>query len=77
MNDPLSLSIFTIEVDRTPVFAIECRKHSEAEALVTDESIRDQLGREANLFAITSRFSASDLHVQMNGLSTTKTRRRF
>jgi hypothetical protein len=43
MNNPLSLSIFTIEVDRKPVFAVQCRKHSEAEALLTDESIRDQL----------------------------------
>lgn len=43
MNDALSLSIFTIEVDRKPVCAIQCRKHSEAEALLADESIRNQL----------------------------------
>ena len=44
MNDQLSLSIFTIEVHRNPVFAIQCRKHSEAEAILTDENIRHQLG---------------------------------
>ena len=43
MNDQLSLSIFTIEVDRKPIFAIQSRKHSEAEAILADENIRHQL----------------------------------
>ena len=40
MNDQLSLSIFTIEVDRKPIFAIQSRKHSEAEKVLADENIR-------------------------------------
>jgi hypothetical protein len=43
VSDRLSLSIFTIEVDRKPIFAIQARKHSEAEAVLADKSIRDQL----------------------------------
>ena len=43
MSDQPSLSIFTIEIDRKPVFAIQSRKYSEAEALLTDENIRHQL----------------------------------
>jgi hypothetical protein len=82
-SDQLSLSIFTIEVDRMPVFAIQSRKHSEAEAVLADENIRHRLssvtqsGRAASLFAMTSRFSASDSRVQMNVPCTTKKRPRF
>lgn len=36
MSETLSLSIFTIEADRNPVFAVQCRKYSEAEAILTD-----------------------------------------
>jgi hypothetical protein len=36
-------SIFTIEVDRRPIFAVQFRKHSEAEALLTDQALLDQL----------------------------------
>lgn len=43
MGDGLTLSIFTIEVDRKPLFAVQCKKHSEAEAILTDQTIRDQL----------------------------------
>jgi hypothetical protein len=43
MTERLSQSIFTIEVDRKPVFAVQFRKHSEAEALLTDEALLDQL----------------------------------
>jgi len=43
MSDGLSLSVFTIEIDRKPVFAIQCRKHSEAEAVLADKTIKNQL----------------------------------
>jgi hypothetical protein len=43
MSDGLSLSVFTIEIDRKPVFAIQCRKHSEAEAVLADKTIKTQL----------------------------------
>jgi hypothetical protein len=43
MTDGLSLSIFTIEVDRKPVLAVQGRKHSEAEAVLADQYIRNQL----------------------------------
>ena len=42
MND-LSLSIFTIVVDRTPAVVFGCKKHSEAEAICADERIRSKL----------------------------------
>ena len=44
MNGRPSLSIFTIEIDRKPIFAIQSRKHSDAEAILADENIRHQLG---------------------------------
>ena len=43
MNDQPSLSIFTIEVDRQPVVAFACRKHSEAEQICADERVRAKL----------------------------------
>ena len=43
MTGRLSLSIFTVEVDRNPIFAVQCRKYSEAEAILTDEALWDQL----------------------------------
>jgi hypothetical protein len=43
MSDGLSLSIFTIEVDRHPVVAFACRKHSEAEQICADERVRAKL----------------------------------
>jgi hypothetical protein len=43
MSDGLSLSIFTIEVDRIPILAVQVKKHSEAEAIVADEHVRNQL----------------------------------
>lgn len=42
MNE-LSTSIFTIEIDRKPVYAIRSRKHSDAEAVLADENMRHQL----------------------------------
>jgi hypothetical protein len=43
MSDGLSLSIFTIEVDRHPVVAFACRKHFEAEQICADERVRAKL----------------------------------
>jgi hypothetical protein len=43
MTDGLSLSVFTIEIDRKPAFAVQCRKHSEAEAVMADENVKNQL----------------------------------
>jgi len=43
MSDGLSPSIFTIEVDRQPVVAFACRKHSEAEQICADERVRAKL----------------------------------
>jgi hypothetical protein len=43
MSDGNTFSIFTIEVDRKPVLAIQSKKHSEAEAILADENIRHQL----------------------------------
>ena len=43
MNDGLSFSIFAVEVDRVPILAVQCKKHSEAEAIVADEHVRNQL----------------------------------
>jgi hypothetical protein len=41
--EELSLSVFTIEVDRKSVVAFAARKYSEAEAICADERIRDKL----------------------------------
>ncbi len=38
-----SLSILVIEVDRKPIFAVQFRKHSEAEAVLIDEALLDQM----------------------------------
>ncbi len=43
MSDGLTLSIFTVEVDHRPVVAFRCKKHSEAEAICTDERVRAEL----------------------------------
>jgi len=43
MNDRLSLSIFTIEVDGKPVLAFGARRYSEAQAICTDEQLRTKL----------------------------------
>jgi hypothetical protein len=39
----LSLSIFAIEADRSAVLAIQCQRHSEAEAISCEEDFRHQL----------------------------------
>lgn len=43
MNDRLSLSIFTIEVDGKPTLAFEAKRYSEAEAICGDEELRAKL----------------------------------
>lgn len=43
IDDKLSLSIFTIEVDRRPVVAFAARKYTEAEAICSDQRIRAKL----------------------------------
>jgi hypothetical protein len=43
MNDKLSLSIFTVEVDRKPVIAFRCRTYSEAETIGFDDRLRTKL----------------------------------
>jgi hypothetical protein len=43
MTERLSLSIFTTEADRKPIFAVQFRKHFEAEELLTDEALLVQL----------------------------------
>ncbi|MCK1712095.1 MULTISPECIES: hypothetical protein [unclassified Bradyrhizobium] len=40
IDDKLSLSVFTIEVDRKPVIAFVARKYSEAEAICAEQRIR-------------------------------------
>lgn len=44
MNE-LSRSIFTVEIDRVPIYAIQGRKHGETEAVLADETVREQLRR--------------------------------
>jgi hypothetical protein len=44
MND-LSLSVFTVEIDRVPTYAIQGRKQAEAEVILADETVREQLRR--------------------------------
>jgi hypothetical protein len=39
----LSLSVFTIEVDRKPVLTFEAKLHSEAELILADEQLRTTL----------------------------------
>jgi hypothetical protein len=43
MSEPLSLSIFTIEVDRKPVLAFAAKKYEEADAFFRDERVRTKL----------------------------------
>jgi hypothetical protein len=43
MNDRLSLSTFTIEVDGRPTVAFEAKGFSEAEAICSDEGLRTNL----------------------------------
>src|ERR1700712_2564117 len=41
MSDGLSLSVFTIEVDRKPVLALQARKQSEIEPILADKHVRN------------------------------------
>jgi hypothetical protein len=43
MSETLSLSIFTIEVDRKPMFAFAAKRHQEAEAFCADERVLTKL----------------------------------
>lgn len=43
MNNRLSLSIFTIEVDGKPVLAFGTKRYSEARAICTNEQLRTDL----------------------------------
>jgi hypothetical protein len=43
MNDRLSLSVFTIEIDGKPTLAFEAKRYSEAEAISGDERLRARL----------------------------------
>jgi hypothetical protein len=43
IGDKLSLSVFTIEVDRKPVLVFAARKYSDAEVMCADQRIRDKL----------------------------------
>ncbi|MCK1539385.1 MULTISPECIES: hypothetical protein [unclassified Bradyrhizobium] len=43
IDDKLSLSVFTIEVDRKPVIVFSARKYSDAETICADQRIRDKL----------------------------------
>ena len=45
MTDGLSLSIFAVEVDRIPIFAIQGKRQLEAEKVLADEGVREQLRR--------------------------------
>jgi hypothetical protein len=43
MSEMLSLSIFTIEADRKPIFAFAAKRHQEAEAFCADETVLTKL----------------------------------
>jgi hypothetical protein len=43
MNEPLSLSIFTIEADQKPILAFAAKKYEDAEVFFRDERVRTQL----------------------------------
>jgi hypothetical protein len=45
MADELSQSIFTVEVDRVPIYAIRGKWQAEAEKILADEAVREQLRR--------------------------------
>jgi len=45
VNGSFSVSIFAVEVDRVPTFAVQGRKQQEAEAVLADEGVREQLRR--------------------------------
>ncbi len=44
-RDGLSLSIFTVEVDRVPIFAVQGKWQGQAEKILADEAVREQLRR--------------------------------
>jgi hypothetical protein len=45
MTGELSLSVFTVEIDRVPIFAIRGKWQSQAEKVLADEGVREQLRR--------------------------------
>jgi hypothetical protein len=42
-NRRFSLSVFTIEIDGRPTLAFEAKRHSEADAICADETLRARL----------------------------------
>ncbi len=45
MTGELSLSVFTVEIDRVPIFAIQGKWQNHAEKVLADEGVREQLRR--------------------------------
>lgn len=43
MSGEISVSIFTLEADRRPIIAFQSKRQAEAEALIAEPSIRDEL----------------------------------
>ena len=44
-SDGLTLSVFTVEVDRVPIFAVQGKWQGKAEKVLADEVVREQLRR--------------------------------
>ncbi|WP_409187675.1 hypothetical protein [Bradyrhizobium sp. RDM4] len=73
MAEELSISVFTIEVDRNPVVAFAARKYSEAEAIVPTKeygpnSVRRD--RAASLFATNCQHCAFDWQIETKRTAT-------
>lgn len=45
MTGELSMSVFAVEIDRVPIFAIRGKWQSQAEQVLADEGVREQLRR--------------------------------
>jgi hypothetical protein len=43
MNEPFSLSIFTIEADREPIMVFAAKKHEDAEVFFKNDNVRAKL----------------------------------
>jgi hypothetical protein len=64
MSEPLSLSIFTIEIDRKPVLAFAAKKYEEADAFFRDEGVRIKL-RSASSAGVPLCDDLSILHIRL------------
>jgi hypothetical protein len=73
MNLPLSLSIFTIEVDRKPILAFVAKKHEDAEAFLRDERVRSKL----RSTSLDGRALCSDLFILRVRLANADERARY